>query len=55
MIYSSLDSSHHDESNGYLIIKIGALLAEICRFEDFNAIERTYHMTDRVNFPSLYQ
>ena len=38
MIYSSLDSSRLDESNGYLIIKIGALLAEICRFEVFKEI-----------------
>jgi len=38
MIYSSLDSPRLDESNDYLIINIGALLAEICRFEDFNAI-----------------
>jgi hypothetical protein len=45
MIYSSLDSSHLDESNDYLIINIEAILAEIFRFEDFNAIERTYHMT----------
>ena len=38
MIYSSLDSSRLDESNDYLIINIEAILAEIFRFEDFNAI-----------------
>jgi len=46
MINSLLNSSHLDESNGYCIIKIGLLLAEIYQFEVFIAVARTYHVTD---------
>ena len=33
MVNGSLDSSHVDESNGFWIIKIGLILAEIFQFE----------------------
>ena len=35
MIYSSLDSSHRDESNDSKIIPIGAIFAEIAIFAKF--------------------